>query len=197
MHCIICYVLSSFLHFRLCPVTAGCGPPSVPSIFVYQMLSCSRWCPPSLLCCLAIFCFSSLSLFVMLCKSWSIFYSCYMWPVLTKWTVSCIKLFRALAWKQWWGVNLGEIEIFALYRSSFIFTPYTCSFLLHSTYKCFKLCKWSTYWSIRHCEMTSKWPIFTEVLLFVAHAGPHVSHTKTKVMISRCELLSQLSKIIQ
>ena len=28
------------------------------------------------------------------------------------------------------GVNLGEIEIFALCRSSAIFTPYTCSFLI-------------------------------------------------------------------
>ena len=39
------------------------------------------------------------------------------------------------------GVNLGEIEMFALRRSSFIFTPYTCSFLLYSTHKCFKFCK--------------------------------------------------------
>ena len=39
------------------------------------------------------------------------------------------------------GVNLGEIEIFALYRNSFIFAPYTCSFLLYSTHKCFKFCK--------------------------------------------------------
>ena len=39
------------------------------------------------------------------------------------------------------GVNLGEIEIFALCRSSFIFTPYTCSFFLYATHKCFKLCK--------------------------------------------------------
>ena len=28
------------------------------------------------------------------------------------------------------GVNLGEIEIFALCRRSVIFTPYTCSFLI-------------------------------------------------------------------
>ena len=28
------------------------------------------------------------------------------------------------------GVNLGGIEIFALCRSSVIFTPYTCSFLI-------------------------------------------------------------------
>ena len=28
------------------------------------------------------------------------------------------------------GVNLGEIEIFALCHSSVIFTPYTCSFLI-------------------------------------------------------------------
>ena len=39
------------------------------------------------------------------------------------------------------GVNLGEIEIFALCRSSSIFAPYTCSFLLYSTHKCFKFCK--------------------------------------------------------
>ena len=41
------------------------------------------------------------------------------------------------------GVNLGEIEFFALYHSSFIFTPYPCSFLLYSTHKCFKFCKWA------------------------------------------------------
>ena len=79
------------------------------------------------------------------------------------------------------GVNLGEIEIFALCHSSFIFTPYTCSFLLYLTHKCLKFCKWSTYWSSRHWEMTPKWPIFTEGLLSVTHA----SHTKTKVTISR------------
>ena len=95
------------------------------------------------------------------------------------------------------GVNLGEIEIFALCRSSFIFTPYTCSFLLYSPHKCFKFCKWSTYWSIRHWEMTPKWPIFTEGLLSVTCAEPHVSHTKTKDMISRCELLTWLFEIIQ
>ena len=70
------------------------------------------------------------------------------------------------------GVNLGEIEIFALCRSSFIFTPYTCSFLLYSTHKYVKFCKWSTYWSIRHREMTPKWPIFTEGLLSVTRAEP-------------------------
>ena len=30
------------------------------------------------------------------------------------------------------GVNLGEIEIFALSRSSFIFTPYTCKGLRYA-----------------------------------------------------------------
>ena len=95
------------------------------------------------------------------------------------------------------GVNLGEIGIFALCRSSFIFTPYTYSFLLYSTHKCFKFCKWSTYWSIRHWEMTAKWPIFTKGLLSVARAEPHASHTKTKVTISRCELLTWLFEIIQ
>ena len=95
------------------------------------------------------------------------------------------------------GVNLGEIEIFALCHSSFIFTPYKCSFLLYSTHKCFKFCKWSTYWSIRHWEMTPKWPIFTEGLLSVTRAEPHVSHTKTKVTVSRCELLTWLFEIIQ
>ena len=39
------------------------------------------------------------------------------------------------------GVNLGEIEIFVLCRSSVIFTPYMCSFLLYWTHKCFKFCK--------------------------------------------------------
>ena len=95
------------------------------------------------------------------------------------------------------GVNLGEIEIFALCRSSFIFTPYTCSFLLYSTHKCFKFCKRLTYWSIRHWEMTPKWPIFTEGLLSITRAEPHVSHTTTKAKISRCELLTWLFEIIQ
>ena len=95
------------------------------------------------------------------------------------------------------GVNLGEIEIFALCRSSVIFTPYTCFFLLYLTHKCFKFCKWSTYWLIRHWEMTLKWPIFTEGLLSVTRAKLHVSHTKTKDTISRCELLTWLFEIIQ
>ena len=95
------------------------------------------------------------------------------------------------------GVSLGEIEIFALCRSSFIFTPYTCSFLLYSTHKCFKFCQWSTYWSIWHWEMTPKWPIFTEGLLSVTRAEPHVSHTKTKITVSRCELLTWLFEIIK
>ena len=95
------------------------------------------------------------------------------------------------------GVNVGEIEIFALCRSSFIFTPYTYSFLLYLTHKCFKFCKWSAYWSIRHWEMTLKWLIFTEGLLSVTRAEPHVSHTKTKVTVSRCELLTWLFEIIQ
>ena len=41
---------------RLCPSTVGCSPPSMPSIVLCLLLSCSRWFPPSLLCRLAIFC---------------------------------------------------------------------------------------------------------------------------------------------
>ena len=33
---------------RSCPSTAGCSPPSMPSIVLCLLLSCSRWCPPSL-----------------------------------------------------------------------------------------------------------------------------------------------------
>ena len=131
------------------------------------------------------------------------------WDLLTWWTlysfVTCshkmiVKSRHAvpsISLKTVVGVNLGEIETFALCRSSFIFTPYTCSFFLYSTYKCFKFCKWSTYWSIRHWEMPPKWPIFTEGLLSVTRAEPHVSHTETKVMISICELLTWLFEIIQ
>ena len=41
-----------FCHFsrRLCPSTAGCGPPSVPSIVLCLLFSCFRRSPPSLLC---------------------------------------------------------------------------------------------------------------------------------------------------
>ena len=40
---------------RLCPSTAGCSPPSVPSIVLCLLLSCYKCFPPSLLCRLAIF----------------------------------------------------------------------------------------------------------------------------------------------
>ena len=52
---------------RLYPSTAGCSPPSVPSIVLCLLLSSFKWFPPFLLCRLAIFCLvipliSSLSL---------------------------------------------------------------------------------------------------------------------------------------
>ena len=37
---------------RHCPSTAGCSPPSMSSIIFCLLLSCSRWFPSSLLCCL-------------------------------------------------------------------------------------------------------------------------------------------------
>ena len=66
-----CRPLSSVSCFhlspRFCPSAAGCSPPSMPSIVLRLLLSCSRWFPPSLLGRLAIFCLvvlliSSLSL---------------------------------------------------------------------------------------------------------------------------------------
>ena len=69
---------------------------------------------------------------------------------------SCHK-FRDSAWKQWWGsiwVKLRFLHYVVVHSFlHLIFTPYTCSFLLYSTHKCFKFCKWSTYWSID----TEKW----------------------------------------
>ena len=64
------------LSFRFCPSTAGCSPPSMSSIVLCLLLSCSRWFPPSLLCRLAIFymavlLISSLSLVATLCSVWS------------------------------------------------------------------------------------------------------------------------------
>ena len=58
---------------RLCPSTAGCSPPSVPSIVLCHLLFSSRWFPPSLLCHPAIFCLiipfiSSLALVSCLCS---------------------------------------------------------------------------------------------------------------------------------
>ena len=107
----------------------------------------------------------------------------YTWPMFTKWYVSRTTQFKAAAWKLV-GVSLGEIEIFVLHHTSLIFYT-TCAlfFLLYSTHRCLKFCKWFTYWSIWHWEMTLKWPIFTAGLLSITCAEPHVSHTKTKVMI--------------
>ena len=76
-----------FLVFHLspgpCPSTAGCSPPSVPSIVFCLLLSCSRGFPPSLLCCAAIFylvlpLISSFSLVATLCSIWSIYYPSFM-----------------------------------------------------------------------------------------------------------------------
>ena len=72
-------VLSSYLsHFscRRCLSTAGCNPPTVPSVVLCWLLFCSRWFPPSLLHCLAIICLVvllifSLSLVATLCIFWS------------------------------------------------------------------------------------------------------------------------------
>ena len=41
---------------RFYPSTSECSPPSVSSIALCLLLSCSRWFTPSLLCRLAIFC---------------------------------------------------------------------------------------------------------------------------------------------
>ena len=69
------YFHSKQTSHRLCPSTAGCSPPSMPSIVVCLGLSCSTWFPP-LLCCLATFwlvvlLIFSLSLVVSLWNAWS------------------------------------------------------------------------------------------------------------------------------
>ena len=51
------------LSWRQYPSTAGCGPPSMPSIVVCLKLSCSRLFPPSLLSHPATFCLVVLSIF--------------------------------------------------------------------------------------------------------------------------------------
>ena len=58
---------------RLCLSTAGNSPPTVSSIVFCLLLFLSRWFPPSLLCCLAIFCMavlliSSVPLVATLCQ---------------------------------------------------------------------------------------------------------------------------------
>ena len=69
-----CFHLFTFhLSPRLCPFSALCSPPSMPSIVLCLLPFCSRWFPPSLLCRLAIFylvvpLISSLSLVATLCS---------------------------------------------------------------------------------------------------------------------------------
>ena len=70
------FILLFHLSPRPCPSTAGCSPPSMPSIVLCLLLSCFRWFPLSLLCRLAIFCLvvlliSSLSLVATMCSVWS------------------------------------------------------------------------------------------------------------------------------
>ena len=121
----------------------------------------------------------------------------YLWLVLTKKVLSHTTWFPASAWKQWWGSIWMKLRFLHYVIVQSFLHLIRAPFWLYLTYKCFKFCKWSTYWSIRHWEITPKWPIFTDVLLSVTRAEPHVSHTRTKVTISRCELVTQLSKIIQ
>ena len=52
---LVCYFHT--LSHRLCPSTARCSPPLMPSIVFCLLLSCSRWFPPSLLCHLPAFYF--------------------------------------------------------------------------------------------------------------------------------------------
>ena len=67
---VCCFPVSPFT--RLCPSPAGCSSPSMSSIVLCLLLSCSRWFPPSLLCRLAIVIYiSSLSLVATLCSVWS------------------------------------------------------------------------------------------------------------------------------
>ena len=47
-------VLFFHLSPELCPSTAGCSPPSTPSVVFRLSFLCLRWFPPSLLCRLAI-----------------------------------------------------------------------------------------------------------------------------------------------
>ena len=87
------YLVTSPFHLssRLCPSTAGCSPPSMSSIVLWQVFSCSRWFPPTLLRHLAIFCLlvpliSSLSLVCTLCSVWS---TCCLWFLLYTEMVLC------------------------------------------------------------------------------------------------------------
>ena len=65
-----------FTSLRLCTATAEHSLPSMPSIVICLMLSCSRWFPPSLLCCLDICLVIPLNFFLpldaTLCSVWSI-----------------------------------------------------------------------------------------------------------------------------
>ena len=78
-----CFVSFTFLLPRLYQSTPGCNTPSVSSIVLCLLLSCSRWFPPSLLCRLAIFylvvpLISSLSLVATLCSIWSTYCSSFL-----------------------------------------------------------------------------------------------------------------------
>ena len=72
---------------RLCPSTAGCGPPSMSSFAFCLLPSCSRWFSASLLCCLVSFyvvilLISSLSMVDTVCSAAFgppiVLHSCYM-----------------------------------------------------------------------------------------------------------------------
>ena len=86
--CMYGILLETLLHFTsvsLCPSTTGCSPPSMPSVVVCLMLSCSRRFPPSLLCRFATFCLVVLLIFSLSCVAilynactYVIFHSCYM-----------------------------------------------------------------------------------------------------------------------
>ena len=69
-----------------------------------------------------------------ICVMWECLYGYVgMWIYVTRSDEIGIKSHHAvprISLKTVVGVNLGEIEIFALCRSSVIFTPYTCSFLI-------------------------------------------------------------------
>ena len=84
---------------RLCPSPAGCSPPSVPSIVLCLLLSCSKWFPPSLLCHLAIFSLiSSLSLVATLYSVWSIYCPSFLLDVrgISRWSFINVLTFGTL-----------------------------------------------------------------------------------------------------
>ena len=130
---------------RLCPSTVGCSPPSVPSIVLCLLLSCSRWFPPSLLCHLAIFylvipLISSLSLVASLCSVWSTYYPSFLlhvWPISFFVSVCILKCQLSLFFS--WSLSIASrlVALDLTFSSPLLFERFSVCFSIVIERPCF------------------------------------------------------------